>query len=163
MNTRTVEGKGQGNSTGTAGTEGGRSGPTGVHAVPVHTRKADPHVSVIKKRRNLTVAFKQKVLVNVKNLRSKGFGKVGAYLRKIGIYYSTIKLWERQLRDGILAVPRGRKEQSREALLKENKRLRTELEKAKKKLHQSELIIDLQKKISDMATNSLSEDIVRTK
>lgn len=152
MNTSNTRGR---TATGTEGTKGGRFGPTEVPSVPVNARAADPRVPVLNKRRNLTTAFKRQVIAKVKRLRSHGFGSVGAYLRKIGVYYSSIKIWERQARDGILGTSRGHKEQSRESLLKENKRLRRQLEQAERMLHQSELIIELQKKISDVAASSL--------
>jgi len=129
----------------------------------VNARSVDPHVPVSKKRRNLTDGFKRRVVAKVNKLRSQGFGSVGAYLRKIGVYYSMAKIWERQVRNGLLGTGRGRKEQSREALLKENKKLRRQLEQVERMLHQSELIIELQKKISDVAANSLSGSIVRSK
>jgi hypothetical protein len=150
-------------STETVGTEGGRLRPTGVPTVSVHARTVDPQVPILKKRRNLTIAFKRQVITKVKRLRSQGFGAVGAYLRKIGVYYSSLKIWERQVRDGILSVNRGRKEQSRESLLKENKRLRHQLEQVERMLHQSELIIELQKKISDVAASSLPRTTGRSR
>ena len=163
MNTSNTRGRTTGTITGTEGTKGGRFGPTGVPSVPERVRTANPQVPVLNKRRNLTTAFKRKVIAKVKRLRSHGFGSVGAYLRKIGVYYSSIKIWERQARDGILGTSRGHKEQSREALLKENKRLRRQLEQAERMLHQSELIIELQKKISDVAASSLPCNIGRSR
>jgi transposase-like protein len=149
--------------TGTEGTEGGRPRPTGVPSVPNRAKTIDPQVKVVKKRRNLTVAFKRQVVAKVGKLRSQGFGSIGAYLRKLGLYYSTVKIWERQIQKGILGTIRGRKEQSRDALLKEIKRLRNNLEHTEQMLHQSELIIDLQKKISEVATGSLTGSIARNR
>ncbi len=163
MITKETRSKESGATTGTEGTEGGRPRPTGVPSVPVRAKNVDPNVAVLKKRRNLTVAFKRQVVAKVNKLRSQGFGSVGAYLRKAGVYYSTLKIWERQVRAGVLGIARGRKEQSREALLKENKRLRSQLEQAERMVHQSELIIELQKKISDLAANSLSDSFVRSR
>lgn len=158
-------GKGAGAGTEAEGTEGGRLPlrPTGVPSASVNARIVDPHVPVSKKRRNLTDGFKRQVVAKVNKLRSQGFGSVGAYLRKIGVYYSMAKIWERQVRNGLLGTGRGRKEQSREVLLKENKKLRRQLEQVERMLHQSELIIELQKKISDVAASSLSGSIVRSK
>ena len=149
--------------TATEGTEGGRLRPTGVPSVAEPPKTADPHVPVVKKRRNLTTAFKRKVVTNVNNLRSRGFGSIGAYLRTIGIYYSTAKIWERQFRDGVMGTRRGCKEQSRDWLLKENKRLRQELEQTRKRLRQSELLIELQIKISDVAICSLPGNFGRNR
>lgn len=162
MNMKAARRMEAGVTTGAEGTEGGRR-PTGVPSAPVRARDADPQVAVVKKRRNLTAAFKRQVVAKVNALRSQGFGSVGAYLRKMGVYYSTLKIWERQVRAGVLGLRRGRKEQSREALLKENRRLRTQLEQAHRMLHQSELIIELQKKISDVASSSLSGSFVRSR
>jgi transposase-like protein len=129
----------------------------------VRARAGDPHVAVVKKRRNLTDAFKRRVVAKLNELRTEGFGAVGGYLRRVGVYYSTAKIWERQVRDGVLGSSRGRREQGREALLRENKRLRRQLERTERLLHQSELIIDLQKKISDVAASSLCASIGRSR
>ena len=146
-----------GTTTDTGGTEGGRPRPTGVPPVSVHARKPEPEVSVARKRRYLTEKFKRQVVAKVNVLRAKGLGAVGAYLRGVGVYYSSVKQWERQILKGMLGKQRGQKEQSRDVLLKENHRLRRQVEETQRKLKQSELIIELQKKISDMAAISLPQ------
>ena len=131
---------------GTAGTEESRR-PTVVPAdAPI---KPDPEVVVRAHRRNLTVSYKLKVLETVAALREQGQGKVGAYLRKEGLYYSSIRTWE-QLRDkGLLtSTQKGSKEKNRDALLSENKQLRRQLEQTQKRLSKTEMIIELQKKLS---------------
>jgi len=131
---------------GTAGTEGGRR-PTVVPAdAPT---KPDPEVVARPHRRNLTVAYKLKVLETVAALREQGQGEVGAYLRKEGLYYSSIRSWERLRDQGLLtSTSKGPKENNRDALLAENKQLRSQLEQAQKRLAKTELIIELQKKLS---------------
>ena len=131
---------------GTAGTEESRR-PTVVPAdAPI---KPDPEVVVRAHRRNLTVSYKLKVLETVAALREQGQGKVGAYLREEGLYYSSIRTWE-QLRDkGLLtSTQKGSKEKNRDALLSENKQLRRQLEQTQKRLSKTEMIIELQKKLS---------------
>ena len=132
--------------TGIAGTEEGRR--PGVVPADAPT-KPDPEVVARPHRRNLTVAYKLKVLETVTVLREKGQGTVGAYLRKEGLYYSSIRSWERLRDKGLLtSTQKGPKEKNRDALLVEIKQLRRKLDQSQKRLAETELIIDLQKKLS---------------
>ena len=119
----------------------------------------DPEVVARPIRRRLTVAYKLKVLETVSALREGGKGTVGAYLRKEGLYYSSVHSWERQRTQGRLTGrSRGPKEKSREALQGEVKQLRRKLEQTEKRLAKTEMIVDLQKKLSAfMETHSQSE------
>ena len=131
---------------GTAGTEGGRRPTVGPAEA---LTKPDPEVLARPHRRNLTVSYKLKVLETVAALREQGQGTVGAYLRKEGLYYSSIRYWERLRDKGLLtSTLKGPKENNRDALLAENKQLRRQLEQTKKRLAKTELIIELQKKLS---------------
>jgi transposase len=133
---------------GTAETEGGRR----PIVVPADAgTKTDSEVVVRPHRRNLTVSYKLKVLETVTELREQGKGKVGAYLRKEGLYYSSICSWERLRDQGFLtSTSKGLKENNRDALLAENKQLRRKLAQAQKRLAKTELIIELQKKLSSI-------------
>ena len=51
-------------------------------------------------------------------------------------------------RDLLTSTSKGSKENNRDALLAENKQLRRQLEQTKKRLAKTELIIELQKKLS---------------
>lgn len=131
-----------------AGTEGGRR-PTGVPAAA--SAAADPEVVARPVRRRLSVAYKLKVLDAVCGLRERGTGAVGAYLRREGLYYSAVKKWERQRSAGQLTgQSRGRHEKSREGLLAENKQLRRRIESLENRLAKTELVVDLQKKLSTL-------------
>ena len=131
---------------GRAGTEGGRRPKVVPADAPT---KPDPEVVARRHRRNLTVAYKLKVLETVAELREQGQGKVGAYLRKEGLYYSSIRSWELLCDKGLLtSKQKGSKEKSRDALLTEIKQLHRQLEQTKKRLVKTELIIELQKKLS---------------
>jgi len=134
--------------TGTAGTEGGRR-PTGVPAVPVTTQTTE--VIPSPKRRRLSVSYKIKVIETVRALKSQDKGAIGAYLRSEGLYYSSVHHWEKQYGKGRLtAAKTGRRQKSRENLLSENTKLHRQLEQIKKRLERTELIVDLQKKLSKL-------------
>ena len=138
------------------GTEGGRR-PTGV---PIATASASSAEVVARpKGRRHTLAYKLKVLETVAALRSEGHGAIGAYLRKEGLYYSTVRTWERQQSQGRLSsTRRGSKEKSREELLAEVKRLRRKQEQLEKRLKKTELIVELQKKLSDLMEQASREE-----
>ncbi len=118
-------------------------GPAGKSARP------DSEVSPRVRRRYLTVAYKLKVLDTVGALREEGQGKVGAYLRKEGLYYSSIRSWE-TLRDQgrLTGAANGPRKKNHDALLAENKQLRRKLEQTEKRLAKTEMIVELQKKLS---------------
>ena len=82
-------------------------------------------------------------------LREEGQGKIGAYLRKEGLYYSSIRYWERLRDQGRLTGARaGQREKNHDALLAENNQLRRKLEQTEKRLAKTEMIVELQKKLS---------------
>lgn len=130
-----------------AGTEGGRR-PTGVPAEV--NNKPDPEVVVQMTRRRLNNSYKLKVLNHVDSLRDDGSGAIGAYLRKEGLYYSMVHNWSKQRDQGLLRGHRisHSNEKSRDAIVAENKQLRRKLEQTEKRLHKTELLVELQKKLS---------------
>ena len=121
--------------------------PTG--GTPGTPGKPDPEVAPKLKRRYLTVAYKLKVLDRVASLREQGSGEIGAYLRQEGLYYSSISSWQKLRDQGLLTTSGngGRKKDS-DALAKENKQLRRKLARLEEKLAKTEMIVDLQKKLS---------------
>lgn len=117
--------------------------------VSTNSVRPDSEVTPRATRRYLTVAFKLKVLETVAALREQGQGSVGAYLRKEGLYYSSIRSWEKLRDQGLLTSSRkGPREKNGDALLAENKQLRRKLEQTQKRLAKTELIVELQKKLS---------------
>ena len=104
------------------------------------------------KRRNLTIAYKVRVIETLKTLRSDDGGStIGAYLRKEGLYYSTVRKWEKQYKHGDLTGALSKtKGNPSGSSSKEIKKLRRKLESTEKKLEQSKIIIDIQKKISKL-------------
>lgn len=132
-----------------SGTEGGRR-PTGVP--DESTTKPDPEVVARTSRRRLTNSYKLKVVNQIDVLRTQGNGAIGAYLRKEGLYYSMVNNWTRLRDQGLLNGKNtvGVREKSRESIMAENKQLRRKLEQAEKRLKKTELLVELQKKISAM-------------
>jgi len=109
----------------------------------------DPEVVPQAKRRQFSAEYKLDILKEAEQCTERG--QVGALLRREGLYSSHLSNWRRQQRQGQLQglrlQKRGRKSEPEAAELKqlrrENKRLRQQLERA-------ELIIDVQKKVSQM-------------
>jgi hypothetical protein len=72
-------------------------------------------------------------------------------LRKEGLYYSAVTNWERLYDKGLLKTSHsGPKEKSHEELFAEIKRLRRRLDQTEKKLERSELLLEIQKKLSSI-------------
>jgi transposase-like protein len=70
-------------------------------------------------------------------------------LRKEGLYYSSVRKWiEQQERGELSSTKSGGKTKSRAVLQAEIHRLRRQLESTEKKLKKTELIVELQKKLS---------------
>ena len=127
--------------------EGGRrptGGTAGVPSPPTEVT-APPH------RRYHTVAYKQRVLETVRALRRQGNGGIGAFLRSEGLYSSAVQKWERQqAAEALTTTIRGPKAQRLAALREENKRLHRQVAQLEQRLQKTELIVDLQKKLSTM-------------
>jgi len=82
-------------------------------------------------------------------LKANGSSSIGTYLRKEGLYYSSVRRWMRQQERGELSATKsGAKTKSRALLQAEIHRLRRKLESTEKKLKKTELIVELQKKLS---------------
>ena len=121
----------------------------GTHKPPVSD--PDPQVTPQTTRRRFTAKYKLKVLQEADQCQASG--EIGALLRREGLYSSHLTKWRRQRTAGELAglkeQPRGRKvKQTAES--GENSRLKRENDHLKEKLRQANLIIDAQKKLSQL-------------
>jgi transposase-like protein len=120
-------------------------------------KRPDPEVVPKAKRRNFTANYKQWVLEEADKCREQP-GRVGALLRREGLYSSHLTTWRRQQKTGQLAglapQKRGRKVDETAA---ENSRLRQENERLERQLTQAELIIDAQKKLSEILGLTLEQ------
>lgn len=112
----------------------------------------DPEVSETKHRRKFTAKYKLKILAEAGSCSLPG--QVGALLRREGLYSSHISTW-RKLRDqGFLHAmtpqKRGRKIKEKNPLAGKIAQVERENERLKKKLAQAAIIIDVQKKLSEI-------------
>ena len=127
------------------GPRSGTTGGTAGEAAP------DPEVAVRSVRRQHTIAYKIKIVETAEALRTEGHGALGAFLRREGLYYSMVRRWARELAAGtITGKSPGRKRKTREELAEENKALRRKLEQAELRLAKTEMIVELQKKLSSI-------------
>jgi transposase-like protein len=109
----------------------------------------DPAVEAKAKRRRFTAEYKLRILREVD--RAKGTGEVGAILRREGLYSSHLVQW-RQQRDrvakaGLAARKRGPKPRAEDPRIKKLEREKARLER---KLRTAEIIIEYQKKVSEL-------------
>jgi transposase len=112
----------------------------------------DPEVPAKAARRRFTADYKLRILRLADACTVPG--SLGALLRREGLYSSNLTAWRRQRDAGTLSAltskKRGRKTQGRDPLLLENTKLRKENERLTRRLRQAELIIDVQKKVSQI-------------
>ncbi len=125
----------------------------GDHSMPLSlVNPPDPEVPEKAARRRFTVEYKLQILRQADVCSD--VGGVGALLRREGLYSSHLTTWRRQRDAGILSglrpKPRGRKANPIHPLEVENEQLRKENSRLQKRLKQAELIIEVQKKISQM-------------
>ena len=103
-------------------------------------------------RRRFTADYKLRILTLADACTEPG--SLGALLRQEGLYSTNLATWRRQRDEGTLSAltpkKRGRKGKGRDPLLLENETLRKENERLTKRLRHAELIIDVQKKVSQM-------------
>jgi len=113
-----------------------------------------PSPEVLEKpvRRRFSVEYKLKILAEADACVKTG--QLGELLRREGLYSSNLSNWRRQRETGALAglTPkrRGRKAKLKNPLSGEVTRLQRENDRLKEHLRQAELIIDVQKKVSEM-------------
>jgi transposase-like protein len=126
---------------------------------PLSVVLPNPEVSEKAERRRFSAEYKLKILREADESRDPG--SLGALLRREGLYSSNLTTWRRQREEGTLLAlnpkKRGRKASVRNPLLMENEQLRKENDRLHKRLHQAELIIEVQKKVSQILGISLAK------
>ena len=110
----------------------------------------DPEVPSRPRRRRFTAAYKRRVLEETDQLREPG--QVGAYLRREGLYSSSLCRWRAQRDQGLLDAlaprKRGPKPSPRSAERARIAELERQNEDLRTRLRQAEMIIDVQKKVA---------------
>ncbi len=112
----------------------------GAPAVP-----PDAEIEERAKRRQFTAEYKLRILREAD--ACKGDGDIGALLRREGLYSSHLSSWRRQREEGLLAKKRGRKAKPESRRIKE---LERENARLKRRLKRAEMILDIQKKASEL-------------
>ena len=112
----------------------------------------DPEVAEKKSRRRFTAKYKLRILDQADNCTEPG--QLGALLRQQGLYSSNLTTWRRQREKGLLSAmapkKRGRKKKPKNPLADQLARLEKENRKLRDKLAKAEIIIDVQKKVSQI-------------
>ena len=135
--------------TDSGGTEGAGSGPRPIDTPFVI---ADPEVPEKARRRRFSAKYKLRILDEAD--RCSQPGQLGELLRREGLYSSHLACWRKQRREssiqGLTPRKRGRKAKPRNPLTKRVTELERENEILNKRLQQAELIIEVQKKVSQI-------------
>ena len=137
----------------------GGSPSSGSTAEPLNISPPDPEVPEKKARRKFTAKYKLQVLQEADACTEPG--QLGSFLRRKGLYSSNLTTWRRQRDEGLLDAlspkKRGRKEKEKNPLSQKVAKLERENERLKGKLKKAEIIIDVQKKISEIPGISQEE------
>lgn len=115
----------------------------------------DPEVPERPRRRRFTAEYKLRIVCEAD--ACKGYGDVGAMLRREGLYSSHLSSWRREreaiAKVGMAASKRGRKAKVVDPRLKE---LERENARLRRRLKRADIIIDIQKKASELLGISLN-------
>ena len=124
--------------------------PTQTNAEDREVQVPEPEVLPRAKRRRYSAEYKLRILEEVDGCTQRG--QIGALLRREGLYSSHLSTWRRQRilgqLEGLSPKKRGRKPQ--DPAVEEVTRLRRENERLRARLEQAEMIIDVQKKLSQL-------------
>lgn len=111
----------------------------------------DPEVVPTAKRRRFSAEEKLRILEEADSCE---YGEIGALVRREGIYTSYLSRWRRERDRGQLEAlsskKRGPEPAGDEDLAEEIEELRRENKRLKERLTQAEMIIEVQKKVSQL-------------
>ena len=120
---------------------------------------ADPEVPEKARRRRFSAEYKLRVLQQADACSEPG--DIGALLRREGLYSSHLGKWRRQRDEGTLQGlkprKRGRKPEPKNPLANRVAQLERENQRLQKRLKQAEMIIDVQKKVSQILESQMSD------
>ena len=122
---------------------------------PEKKLQKDPEVIEKAARRRFTAEYKRQIALEAEQCQQPG--EIGALLRREGLYSSVLARWRRQLREESLASSKKSNKHDKLTPAQELARLERENERLKEKLRQAELIIDVQKKVSEMMQTKSQE------
>jgi len=122
---------------------------------PEKKSQKDPEVVEKAARRRFTAEYKRRIALEAEQCDQPG--EIGALLRREGLYSSVLAKWRRQLREESLSRSKKSNKNSKLTPAQQLARLERENERLKEKLRQAELIIDVQKKVSEMIQKNSPE------
>lgn len=121
-------------------------------AEPETVSPPNPEVTQVAQRRRFSAQYKAKILLKTDACTKPG--EISALLRREGLYSSHLSVWRRQRAaselQSLTPKTRGRRPVQKNPLASENARLQTENKRLKFRLKKAEVIIDVQKKVSEM-------------
>ena len=116
------------------------------------SNSADPEVPEKPRRRRFTAEYKLSIVAEADACTEPG--EVGVLLRCKGLYSSHVSTWRQQRDQGQLQAlspkKRGRRSKKNDPLAAELAQVRREKAAVEQKLKQAEMIISIQKKVSEM-------------
>jgi transposase len=119
---------------------------------PLVSSAPDPEVAEKRPRRKFTAKYKLRILAEADVCTQPG--QMGALLRREGLYSSNLTTWRQQREKGILQAmtpkKRGRKRKQPNVLAKRVAQLEKENLRLQQKLKKADLIIEAQKKMSEI-------------
>ena len=149
-NPRVEEMEGARRATGISSTAASR-GSLGMNVVP------DPEVPEKASHRSFSVEYKRRMLREAGACKEQG--QLGALLRREGLYYSNITTWRKQVEKGTLdalsSKKRGPKAQKPDPSARRVIEQEKEIQKLRSRLRKAALIIEAQKKISEIFQSPL--------
>jgi transposase len=118
------------------------------HDSPTNT--PDPEVVPKAKRRKFSAEYKRRILEEADHCTEPG--QIGALLRREGLYSSHLSTWRRQREHGLIQAlsPKKRGRKRKDELEREVAKLQRENERLQTSLEQAEMIIEVQKKLSQL-------------
>ena len=118
-------------------------------AGPVPQQLLNPEFSAKAQRRKFTSEYKLRIVREAE--RCKELGEIGALLRREGLYSSLLTAWRREVEQGARAALGSRKRGPKARVVDPRvKELERENARLRKRLEQAELIIGVQKKVSEI-------------
>lgn len=124
------------------------------HAEPAPRMSVDEtEVLLQPQRRTFTAAYKARIVAACE--AAEGAGQIGQILRREGLYSSHLSKWRQAIASGLAPRPPGRpkKSEADSALQRERDLLRRKTQRLEEDLRRAHLIIEAQKKLSELLAN----------
>jgi transposase-like protein len=122
--------------------------PEQREVVPSPQSPPNPEVLARPKRRRFSQDYKHRIVQEAAACAEPG--QIGALLRREGLYSSHLVDWRRQEQSA-----NGVAKPANVQMAEQNRRLRRENERLQRRLAQAEVVIDIQKKVSELLGISL--------